>query len=99
MKLLEIDTDFAKRVPVPAVSNVAQLATVLQESRLFNSAHVRDAVNIIQQETGSDQIAVGIKSVLDCIFEAKAGGPNSNVLETFCDLMIQKIREVRGLSD
>lgn len=88
--------DFAKKVAVPAVSNLRELGTVLHEARTFNSAHVNEALGIIQQRTGGQNVGVGIKTVLDCIFEARAGGPDSNVLETFTDLMVEKITEMGG---
>ncbi|KAH7002268.1 P-loop containing nucleoside triphosphate hydrolase protein [Ilyonectria destructans] len=95
LKMLEIDMDFAKKVAVPAVSNVRELATVLQDSKVFNTADVGQAINIIQDRTGSDSVGVGIKPILDCIYEARAGG-NEDVLETFTDLLIEKIQEMRG---
>ncbi|KAH7137654.1 P-loop containing nucleoside triphosphate hydrolase protein [Dactylonectria macrodidyma] len=95
LRLLEIDMDFAKRVPVPAVNSLQELAVVLQDSRMFNTADVGQAIRIIQGRTGSDQVGVGIKTILDCIFEARAGG-NQEVLETFTDLLCEKIQEFRG---
>nr|AER26946.1 NsfA [Epichloe amarillans] len=94
LKMLEIDGDFAKKVAVPAVSNVRELATILQESRTFNSGDINQVINMVQQRTGSDTIGVGIKAIQDLIFEAKAGGPNSDVLETFSDLLLEKIQEM-----
>ncbi|KAF7554500.1 hypothetical protein G7Z17_g2874 [Cylindrodendrum hubeiense] len=95
LKMLEIDMDFAKKVPVPAVANVRELASVLQESRVFNTADVGQAIQIIQDRTNSDSVGVGIKTVLDCIFEARAGG-NQDVVETFTDLLVEKIQDIRG---
>ncbi|KAH7146048.1 P-loop containing nucleoside triphosphate hydrolase protein [Dactylonectria macrodidyma] len=95
LRLLEIDMDFAKRVPVPAVNSLQELAVVLQDSRMFNTADVGQAIRIIQGRTGSDQVGVGIKTILDCIFEARSGG-NQEVLETFTDLLCEKIQEFRG---
>ncbi|RSL68263.1 hypothetical protein CEP53_002627 [Fusarium sp. AF-6] len=94
LKMLEIDMDFAKKVAVPAVSTLRDLATVLQESRVFNSGDVNATLNEIQRLTGSDRVGVGIKTVLDCIFEAKAGGPESNMVETFTELLVEKIQEL-----
>lgn len=94
LKMLEIDMDFAKKVAVPAVSNLRELAVVLQESHVFNSDDVGQAISIIHDRTGSDAVGVGIKTVLDCIFEARAGD-NQNVLETFTDLLVEKIQEMR----
>lgn len=92
LKMLEIDMDFAKKVAVPAVSNLQELAVVLQESRVFDSNNVSQALSIIQNRTRSDSVGVGIKTVLDCIFEARAGN-NPDALETFTDLMAEKIQE------
>lgn len=95
--MLEIDMDFAKKVAVPAVSNMQELSTVLQESRVFNSEDINEAVNMVRQGAGSDTVGVGVKTVLDCIFEARAGGgPSASVLETFSELLVEKIQEMRS---
>lgn len=88
--------DFAKKVAVPAVSNLKELAAVLHESRVFNSGDIDEVVNIVEQRTESDSIGVGIKTILDCIFEAKAGESSSDVLETFSDLLLEKMQEMQG---
>lgn len=85
--------DFAKKVAVPAVANLRELGTVLQESRVFDSGDVNQALNLVQQGIGSDAIGVGIKTVLDCIIEARQGRPD---VETFAELMIEKVQELRG---
>ncbi|PTB75846.1 vesicle fusion factor [Trichoderma longibrachiatum ATCC 18648] len=95
LKLLEVEQDFAKKVAVPAISNLRELAVVLHESRVLNSEDVNQTISAIQQRTGRDSVAVGVKSILDCIFEARAGGPNSNVVETLTDLIVEKINEVQ----
>ncbi|RFU78838.1 vesicular-fusion sec18 [Trichoderma arundinaceum] len=95
LKMLEIDQDFAKKVAVPAVSNLRELSVVLHESRVLNSADVNQTINAIQDRTGSETVAVGVKTVLDCVFEARAGGPSSNVVETLSDLLVEKIQELR----
>lgn len=92
--MLEIDMDFAKKVAVPAVSNLKELSAVLRESRVFNSGDINEVINIVQQRTGSDSVGVGIKTVLDCIFEANAGG--ETVMETFSELLLEKIQEMQG---
>ncbi|KAL7822218.1 vesicle fusion factor [Trichoderma gracile] len=95
LKLLEVEQDFAKKVAVPAISNLRELAVVLHESRVLNSEDVNQTISAIQERTGRDSVAVGVKSILDCIFEARAGGPNSNVVETLTDLIVEKINEVQ----
>ncbi|KAM0459336.1 hypothetical protein ACHAPV_005518 [Trichoderma viride] len=94
LKMLEVDQDFAKKVAVPAVSNLRELAVVLHESRVLNSADVNQTINLIQERTGSESVAVGVKTVLDCVFEARAGSDTSNVVETLSDLMVEKIQEL-----
>lgn len=92
LKMLEVDSDFAKKVAVPAVSNLQELGTILQESGFFNSQEIDGAVRNIQQRTGSDQVGVGIKTVLDCVFEARAGG--TEVIETFVELLVENIQSL-----
>ncbi|RYP65709.1 hypothetical protein DL769_006240 [Monosporascus sp. CRB-8-3] len=93
LKMLEIDMDFAKKVTVPAVSNMQELSTVLQEYTVFNPEDIIEAVNMVREGAGSDTIGVGIKTVLDCIFEARAGGePSAGVLKTFSELLVERIQ-------
>lgn len=97
LKMLEIDMDFAKKVAVPPVSNLQELRVVLRESRVFNPEDIEEAVNLVQQGTGSDKVGVGIKTVLDCIFEARAGGePDSEIIRTFSELLVEKIQELQS---
>jgi vesicle-fusing ATPase len=93
LKMLEIDNDFAKKVAVPGVSNLRELAAVLQESPEFDY-DVNATVNEIGRQTGSDSVGVGIKTILDCIFEAKRD-PNGQVVEAFVELVVGKIQELR----
>ncbi|KAI1159373.1 P-loop containing nucleoside triphosphate hydrolase protein [Nemania serpens] len=97
LKMLEIDMDFAKKVAVPAVSNLQELSTVLRGSRVFNSEDINEAISLVRQEAGSDKIGIGIKTILDCIFEARAGGgPSADIIRTFSELLVEKIREMQG---
>ena len=91
--MLEINMDFAKKVAVPAVSNLRELGAVLHESRIFNSAEVNQTLDTIRQRTGSDSVGIGIKNVLDFIFEARAGGPDSDMSETFSELLVERFQE------
>ncbi|KAM3475232.1 hypothetical protein MY8738_007502 [Beauveria namnaoensis] len=96
LKMLEVDQDFAKKVAVPAVSNLRELGNVLHESKSFNSGDISQVIGMVQERTREENVGVGIKTILDCIFEAKAGGPSSNVLETFVDLMVENMNDLRG---
>lgn len=88
MNLLEVDGDFAKRVAVPTVSNIDELATVLQQSPLFNFGDVSQVIGRVQERTISDQFVMGIKAIQDCIFEARAGG--TDCLERFIELLVSR---------
>jgi vesicle-fusing ATPase len=61
-----------------------ELSIVLRESGVFSPEDIKEAMNLVGQGAGSDAVGVGIKTVLDCIFEARAGGgPTADVPETF----------------
>ncbi|KAF4445888.1 Vesicular-fusion protein sec18 [Fusarium austroafricanum] len=97
LRMLEIDNDFAKKVAVPGVSNLRELGTVLQESEVFDNPNLINAViSEIGQQTDSDNVGVGIKTVLDCIFEAKRERNPESVKETLVELLSGKIQELRG---
>lgn len=96
LKMLEIDMDFAKKVAVPAVANLRELGTVIQQSGVYDDdSEIGQTLGAIQQRTGSENVGIGIKTVLDCVFEAKAGG-REGVRETFAELMVESIQEMNG---
>lgn len=96
LKMLEIDMDFAKKVAVPSLSSFDELRTVLRDSRVFNPDDINEAVNLVRQDARSDKVGVGIKTVLDCIFEARAGGgPSAEIITTFSSLLVEKIQELQ----
>lgn len=92
--MLEIDMDFAKKVAIPAVTNLQELGRVLNESRCLNSSDIKAVIASVQQRTGYDNVGVGIKTILDCVFEARAGGQQGQeVVETLADLLVEKIQD------
>lgn len=93
VKMLGIDKRFAQKVAVPAVSNLQELGAVLHESGFLESSEINAALGHVQQRTGSDRVDVGIKTVLDCVFRARDGG--SEVVETFAELLVDKIEELQ----
>ncbi|KAK0389960.1 hypothetical protein NLU13_3533 [Sarocladium strictum] len=96
LKMLEIDMDFAKKVAVPAIANLRELGAVMHEARVYeDDADIGRTLQQIQQRTGSEQVGVGVKTVLDCVFEAKAGG-REGVMETFTELMVESVQEMNG---
>ncbi|KYK55325.1 vesicle fusion factor NSFI [Drechmeria coniospora] len=95
-KMLEIDMDFAKKVAVPAVSNLRELGMVIQESISIDQGIIHDIINMIQQRTGTETVGVGVKTVMDCIFEAKAGESEQEFSDTFVDLLLDNMQEMQG---
>lgn len=96
LKMLNVHKDFAEEVAVPAVASLSELASVLQASRgVFNAEDINEILNNIQQRTGSQTFGLGIKIVLDCIVQAKQGGPDSNIPEKLANLLVKKIQALR----
>ena len=91
-KLLGIDRRFDTDIAVPAVTNLQELAVVLQASG-FDSSEINTALGHVQQRTESDRVDVGIKAVLRCVFKAREGG--SEVVETFSELLVRLIQTMR----
>ncbi|OAA46316.1 vesicle fusion factor NSFI [Metarhizium rileyi] len=94
LKMLEIDTDFAKKVAVPAIADLQELSVVLEKSGVFNSGDINQVINVVQQRTGSERIGIGIKTIQDLILEAKAGESETQVLETFSELLLDNIQDM-----
>lgn len=96
LESLEIDLDFAKKVAIPAVTNLQELNSALSISKFVTSTDARSVVERVHQYTGSEQVGIGIKTVLDVVFEARTGrqgGPE--VVETLTDLLVEKIQDKR----
>jgi len=67
---------FDREIPVPAVRDIRELAAVLQEANAFeNQADVNEALNTIREYgNGSQQVGVGIKTVLTIAESARLAG-------------------------
>ncbi|KAF5003935.1 hypothetical protein FDECE_9556 [Fusarium decemcellulare] len=100
LQQLGIRRDFANTVYVPAVSNLQELGTVLQDYQAFKDrGDVVATLNEIEQQVGRDSLNVGIKTVLDRVSEARARGRDSSVVEEFADLIVQDVQESRKWTD
>lgn len=74
------------------------LENVLLESGAFEAGEVNQVIDTILAETNSKQIGIGIKTVLECIEEAKieaARGEASSMAESF----ISRVVGAMGASD
>lgn len=92
---LEVLSAFPKKYAIPAVSNLQELDNALQTSQYLSPADARTVAQIVQRQTGSDRVGIGIKTVLDCVFEARFGrqeGPE--VVEALADLLVEQIQDL-----
>ena len=55
---------FDRQIAVPAVSDLRELATALQEFDAFEPADMNQALITLGQYNSTDQVGVGIKTVL-----------------------------------
>lgn len=66
---------FDREIPVPAVRDLHELSNVLKEANSFDSpADVNEALNTIQEYSNSQQVGVGIKTVLTIAESARLAG-------------------------
>lgn len=91
LKMLEVDMDFARKVAVPAVTNLQELGAIFQKMG-FSGGEINGALGQIQQRTGSDRVDVGVRTIMECVFEARrAAAGGADVVETLADLMVENI--------
>lgn len=75
MEQLDLTSAFDREIPVPAVRDLGELAQVLREANPFDSpADANEALNAIQEYSGSQQVGVGIKTVLTIAESARLAG-------------------------
>lgn len=68
----QLNLSFTRELAVPAISDFKQLSVVLSTSRAFQDpADVNDALNELQQATGSQRVDVGVSKVLDVMRTAE----------------------------
>lgn len=83
--------DFARKVAVPAVTNLQELGAIFQKMS-FSGSEINSALGQIQQRTGSDRVDVGVRTIMECVFEARrAAAGGADVVETLADLMVENI--------
>ncbi|OIW27224.1 AAA-domain-containing protein [Coniochaeta ligniaria NRRL 30616] len=75
MEQLDMTSAFDREIPVPAVRDLHELSSVLKEANAFDSpADVNEALNAIQEYSNSQQVGVGIKTVLTIAESARLAG-------------------------
>jgi len=81
---------FNSDVSVPTLKSYDELAMVMHESKAFGGQDVRSAIEEIQQITGSQDVRVGIKTVLLGIETAKQ---DSDMVSRFAGVISRAIAE------
>ncbi|KAF9874473.1 vesicular-fusion protein sec18 [Colletotrichum karsti] len=76
---------FRRQVPVPAISDVRELAQVLGQTGMFRQGDIQQVVNSLRNDTRSDKVGLGIKTILESIEESKieAASEGGNMLDSF----------------
>lgn len=76
MEQLDLTSAFDREIPVPAVKDLRELSNVLKEANSFEtSADVNEALNSLQEYSNSQNVGVGIKTVLTIAESARLAGP------------------------
>ncbi|CAI0647034.1 unnamed protein product [Colletotrichum noveboracense] len=75
---------FRRQVPVPAISDVRELAQVMGQTRKFHSSDIQQLISNLQNDTRSDKVGLGIKTILESIEESKieAASEGINMLDS-----------------
>lgn len=85
---------FNREIAVPNVNTSGELATILREVKAFeNDADLAQALNELQEATGTDEVGLGIKSVLLAVAEARRSGQQAPA--AFADIVRQQIIALR----
>lgn len=84
---------FRRQIPVPAVSDVRELASVLDQTGMFGGNDVQAVIGSIQNDTRSDKIGLGIKTILESIEESKveASSQGTDMLESVANRIVTAI--------
>ncbi|CCF31963.1 ATPase [Colletotrichum higginsianum] len=84
---------FRRQIPVPAVSDVRELASVLDQTGMFGANDVQAVIGSIQNDTRSEKIGLGIKTILESIEESKveASSQGTDMLESVANRIVTAI--------
>lgn len=73
LQQLDFDSVFNKEIAVPSVRSLNELESVLQEQKVFrDQSYLVETMNLVAEATqGSNEVNVGIKSILEIAGSAK----------------------------
>lgn len=87
LQQLDFSSIFNKEIAVPSLHNLNELESVLQQQRTFSDQrYLVEAMNRVA-EVGSNEINVGIKSILEIAGSAKALENEEQRVDWFVDEM------------
>lgn len=90
LQQLEMFRHFSRDITVPTVETYEELALVMRKSDAFSGDDSRLAIQEIQQTTGSQDVRVGVKKVLEAIETAKQ---DENLASGFANAIASAIAE------
>ncbi|KAF6808765.1 vesicular-fusion protein sec18 [Colletotrichum sojae] len=87
---------FRRQVPVPAITDVRELAQVLGQTGVFSQSDIQNTVGMIRNDTRSDRVGLGIKTILESIEESKveATSNDGNLVESLATKLVAAISTV-----
>lgn len=73
LQQLDFDSVFNKEIAVPSVRTLGELESILQEQEVFkDQGYLVETMNLVAEATqGSNEVNVGIKSILEIAGSAK----------------------------
>ncbi|KAK2016326.1 ATPase [Colletotrichum eremochloae] len=84
---------FRRQIPVPAVLDARELASVLNQTGMFGGNDIQAVIQSVRNDTRSDKIGLGIKTILESIEESKveASSQGTDILESLANRIVTAI--------
>ena len=90
LQMLDMEEIFNDKINVPAVTKYEELASLIQQARAFeDDSDINASLNELRSITGSDNVGLGVKKVLNAISSAKQDTRNAPSL--FAEIMSRKM--------
>jgi vesicle-fusing ATPase len=97
LRMLNLLKLFRRQIPVPAIANMRELMTVIKARGVMNDMDINECGNMIMGQTGADRVGLGIKTVLECLEEARvAAARGGDLLEAFTSRITNAMTLVSG---
>ena len=90
LDLLEMTEHFNAKIAVPTLQSYQEVATVMNESRLFTQEDISRSLTEVKEITRSENVGVGIKNILFAVMTAKQ---DSDVAGRFASMLSEQINQ------